>query len=560
MRSAKKRKALGYKRVSGKTQKDNFSLQTQDGKIKGYIDSLGITLVAMFTDIGSGLSLEQRPNFVKLIEYALEPKNGITDVVFHVLDRYTRNILDFQVLTQKLLDARITIHFARDGEEYNYKTADKYEERLFHAARESRRTSERTKEGQRTATMLGLHIGPPPWGYRLIHESEFRNENGDPIQCGRLDPDPETWHHCLKLWKMAKEGSTPMQIAVYNRLHNVPSPRGKDWTDGCVRYILKNAKYHGRVFRGVNPQSRIPGPKENAEPVIREKSHKAAVDYDDWVKVKEGIDSRNRSQGPTRSHTSPNPLSNKLKCGHCATQGRNSNLELTRGKDGVRRLRCSWKKDHGKDTCVFTGARLDSVLVTVTDRLRNHYLTEETLESIIDKVVETSREYLEEQESSKSGLSDRLKVVNGEIKSGNAVLLAAQKEGKNLTSLINVVDEFEREKEELEKMLEGIAEATEETLLFVNDRDGIIETVMSRKMFTDPEDPEAVRALIGVFIERVELFQDGHGVIYYNLPVRSERPEGIPAEETIEFEKRNKKGPAAAQSCVLALSTGSGLG
>ena len=43
---------------------------------------------------------------------------------------------------------------------------------------------------------------------------------------------------------------------------------------------------------------------------------------------------------------------------------------------------------------------------------------------------------------------------------------------------------------------------------------------MSRKMFTDPEDPEAVRDLIEIFIQRVELFQDGHGVIYYK-PCRS---------------------------------------
>ena len=558
MQSTKERKALGYRRVSGKTQKDNFSLQTQDARIRGYIDSLGIFLVAMLTDVGSGLSVKQRPNFVKLIDYALDPRNGITDVVFHVLDRYTRNILDFHVLTQKLLDAGITIHFARDAEVYDYKTANKYEERLFHASRESRATSERTKEGQRTATMLGLHIGPPPWGYRLLHDSEFRNENGEPFQCGRLEPDPETWHHCLKLWSMAKDGSTPMRIAIYNRLHNVPSPSGEDWTDGCVRYILKNPKYHGQLFRGVNPQSIIPGPKENAPPIIIENRHDAAVDYKDWLKVNKGIKSRHRSQGPTRSHTSPNPLSNKLKCGYCAVQGQNSNLELTGNKNDVRRLRCSWKKDHGRDTCVFTGARLDSVLVAVSDRLRNHYLTEDTLESIIDGVAEMSREYLEEQETSKSGISDRLKVVKGKIESGNEALLEARKRRKNLNSLIDEVDELEREKAELEKMLEGIAEATEEALLYVNDREGIIETVMSRKMFTDPEDPEAVRDLIDIFIERVELFQDGHGVIYYHLPVRSERPEGIPAKETIHFEKRNAKGPVAIQSCVLEHSTGLG--
>ena len=301
----------------------------------------------MLTDVGSGLSLKQRPNFVKLIDHALDPKNGITDVVFYELDRYTRNIMDFHTHTQKLLDAGINIHFARDAEVYDYSTADKYEAKLLQASMESRRTSERTKAGQRTATELGLHIGPPPWGYKLLHDSAERNESGDPIQCGRLVPDPETWPHCLKLWSLAKEKYTPMQIARYNNQHNVPSPSGKPWTDGTVRYILKNTKYHGQIFRGSNPQTRIPGPKENALERVLEDDHEAAVSLEDFEEINRGIKSRHRSQGPSRSHTSPNPLSGKLKCGECMSKGRDSNLELTRGNDGVRRLRCSWKKDHG---------------------------------------------------------------------------------------------------------------------------------------------------------------------------------------------------------------------
>ena len=115
------------------------------------------------------------------------------------------------------------------------------------------------------------------------------------------------------------------------------------------------------------------------------------------------------------------------------------------------------------------------------------------------------------------------------------------------------LEELEREKEEIEGESRRITEVSKEALLFVNDRDGIIETALSLKTYTNPADLEAVRELIHIFIERVELFADGHGVIYYNLPVCRRRLEGDQAMEPIYFKK---KSPHTSESCGLAQTTG----
>ena len=101
----------------------------------------------------------------------------------------------------------------------------------------------------------------------------------------------------------------------------------------------------------------------------------------------------------------PNPMSGLLKCGERKTGEYLHNLELHRQK-GVMCLRCSRKKKMGADACCFKGARLDRVLELVPERLTNHFLTEDTLESLIAEIAKKSKGYLEERETNKSGIKE----------------------------------------------------------------------------------------------------------------------------------------------------------
>jgi site-specific DNA recombinase len=565
MKPVMKRKAIGYRRVSSKSQADNFSLESQEDDILDYCDHEGFTFDRMFTDVGSGLSEKGRPQYLEMREYALDKSNGASDLVFWDLDRFTRNIQHFFTDTEKLLNAGINLHLASESEEYNYHTQEKWHARVLAAQAESRRIAKRTKRGQRKATEEGRHIGKAPWGYILVYESDELDEKGNPVSCGRLEPDPELWPHVLKLWDMAKDSLTPMKIAKYNNDHNVPSPSGQPWTDGTVRYILKNEKYYGKLFRGVKPQTRLPGPKENAPAIILEDSHTPAVNFSNWQKINDQIKSRHRDQNPTRCHSSPNALSGRMKCGHCKALGFDSNLELQRQKDIVR-LRCSRKKKTGGYDCGFKGARLDTVMEAVVDRLKEHYLTDEHLEKIFDGLGESTRNFIEQQEKEKSGVDAERKKVEGEIEN---VRMEARKTDENRHPKSKIFFEGELEQllqrqEELQQETNRIAEGTEEIYLYLNNKEAIIEEAKNLDNFITPEDPEGIRELLQTFIQYVDVFTDGHGVIQYDLPVRFAGTEDTPGRETIYFEKRKKSvakkpmesSPMSSESCGLEGSTG----
>lgn len=554
------RKAVIYRRVSGKSQKDNFSLRNQDARTAQYCERKGLTVDRIFTDVGTGLSAKGRANFIGMSEYALDEANGITDVVFNDIDRFARNYREFFEYIDRVFKAGITLHSVIDDEEYDYDSEEKWTDKAVDAQKESKRISKRVKQGQRIATELGHHIGPPPWGYMLEHETDERDETGHHAIAGKLVPDPELWDWVLEFWRLAVDGYTPGALARHMRLNNVPSPRGNPWTDDAARSIMQNRRYHGRNFRGVNPKSRIPGPPENAPPVIRENNHIAAVSPEDWQKVNDGIASRNRSKGPTRSHSSPNPLSNRTKCGHCAARGLESNLEILRDGDRVR-LRCSHKKRIGADFCEFKSVNLNTLLEAIKDRITQHFLTPENLQNVIDGVNEISRSMLEERQVQLASIRERKRVVATEIRNISDVLTEAGTKKSDLHTLLSDLAELEKERVALDNEANQIIDATEEALLFVNDQAGIIETALDYKTWTDPEDPEAIRELFQIFIQRVEVFEledgatDQRVVIYYDLRAFKASGQEDSATETIHIGKKKPVNPSD-QKCGFDMFTG----
>ena len=558
------RKAVGYIRVSGRTQADNFSLQSQEDDIRDYCAIEGIPFDRMWTDVGSGLSTKSRPNFLGMLDYCRDPAQQITDAAFWDLDRFTRNIEEFFTYTKGLINAGIMLHLALDGEKYEYRSEEKWYQRLLAAQSESKKISRRTKRGQRQATKLGYHIGPPPWGYMLQHEPDEQNVpeelqevhrlnwKGQHFQCGWLVPDPEKWDDVIMFWGQVELGKTPMLIVNYMNLHNIPGPRGGEWTTEAVRRIIRNPKYHGELFRGVKPQSRLPGPKENAPPIIVENSHQAAVDYDTWLEANEAIIERRPTQAPPRSHSSPNPLSNLLKCGECQAQGITSNLAVNR-IDGVAYLRCTRHARAGRDKCTFTSARLEILLDKVNDRLRNHFLTQSNLERIVKGVTEASKPYMESQQSELAPIKDRKKVVRKQIDNINDTLIEAGARASNFRTLLAKLDDLELELRDIERKFAQMAEDTEEARLFINNEDGIIATALDRKTFANPDNLDEVRDFMRIFIKRVDVFaREGktqRATIQYDLPVRARRSDDDPTIETVYLEKKGAQ--AAAKTCVF---------
>ena len=131
------RKAVRYRRISGNSQRENFSLRNQDVRSARYCERKRLPLDRDFEEVASGLILKRRPSFRAMVEYVLDKDNKISDVVFNDIDRFARNYRDFFDYADQMVKAGITLHSVIDDEEYDYNSEEKWTDKAIAAQKES---------------------------------------------------------------------------------------------------------------------------------------------------------------------------------------------------------------------------------------------------------------------------------------------------------------------------------------------------------------------------------------------------------------------------------------
>ena len=95
---------------------------------------------------------------------------------------------------------------------------------------------------------------------------------------------------------------------------------------------------------------------------------------------------------PPRSHDSPNPLSDRVKCGKC---GYNANMIIANsGSDGGKKLICSVKKNSGVAYCDAEDIELDEFLKTVGDSLKERLSAPSIIREQMETLAKNSEEHV----------------------------------------------------------------------------------------------------------------------------------------------------------------------
>ena len=563
--------AISYFRVSTSPQDATGSKESQFERVEGYLLKENLKVIRSFQDTGSGLSIKERANFIKAVDFACDPANGIRHMVFDEMSRFTRSPRDYFPYMDRLEKAGITLHSVLEGAKIGPDCEFTWGMICLNNERSSRLTSFKTKNNQREAIKRGQTIATKaPYGY--MWES-VEKEISTPfrkriIVQRRLVKNPEEWPHLLKIFSMALNGDSPMAVARELNLLGISGPAGREWSDRTVRYILRNPHYLGRPYRGINPKSKLPGRQEPMEPTYGPHTHEPAVSEEEFDLIGRMIQARTRTAGPTRCHSSMNILSGIVKCGLCKLADHDSNLIIHRDKPGgIIRLRCSRKKSQGKGACSSKPIRMDALTGLVLERLMTHTLTEPVLRQLIEDVARDSREYLAEGEERKRELSRELSEVRKRTQNLSEVIQTQGARYQGLATLLGDLVELEAKEQTLQEAIQEINDATEQGRLFINDPDGIMEAVLDLRTYTDTRDDKAAKELISLFVSSVYVYKDAkeendnenHMEIHYTLPVHSKK-----TSESLESEivvlKRDQDDDRDDDFCLLGTPMGMNRG
>ena len=267
-------KGIGYIRVSTRRQGRAWSLSGQRATIQEYAARVGIDLIAVYSDIETGTTLD-RTQFSDALQRLRDGEASV--LVVCALDRLGRNHPQILLLVDELQRLGIEIHLAKQGRVIGRTASDRIaddEEALF-AEVERAALVERTVAGRQAKITRGHYPGggQPPYGYRV-------EGRGPETQLVIDEEQAAVVRMIFQLFAYGDATGTVSAAEIARRLTALGLPTPADlkkgfatmkkrafgeWNANNLYVLLRNSVYVGRF----TSQTLFHGGRQAATPTIR---------------------------------------------------------------------------------------------------------------------------------------------------------------------------------------------------------------------------------------------------------------------------------------------------
>ncbi len=308
-------RVVAYCRVSTDQEDQRNSLQNQKQFFEAYItQNPDWELVDIYADEGiTGTSVHKRKEFLRMIAAA---ENGAFDLILtKEVSRFSRNTIDTIAHTRRMHSLGVGIVFINDGID----TRDRDGELRLTimasiAQEESRKTSERTKWGQKRSMERGVVFG---------NNSTYGYETQD----GALTIRPQEAAVIRQIYhKFLCEGKGTHVIAreLYEAGIATPKARQQPWSSAMIHRILCNEKYCGDLLQkkyvtlDFLSHKKIRNRGQEAHIYLRN-HHEAIVSRTIFDQTQQELHRRAPHSDNTQRYSNRYWCSGKIRCGHCGS-------------------------------------------------------------------------------------------------------------------------------------------------------------------------------------------------------------------------------------------------
>ena len=317
--------AVAYLRVSSEEQVETLSLPSQESKIRGWCETRGYDIIALFSDEGESAYNDdpaKRPQFASLLEQLPRLRPDI--VVVFSIDRWARSTV---VSSQTFrLMADLEIGFASVTESIWDLSDPSSRLLLGNLAAFAEYSSAQTGIHVRRVSDLkferGFHRGQVPFGYRPDAESTRLNPRA-PV------PDEKEFPIVQELFQRAATGSETchtlanwlngMGLSTRNRKRSVleeqngASASGRRFTRDSVHGLLTNRFYVGKIVRQRRNRAGTPA----SEPDTQQGLHHAATSEEMFARVQEILRSHYKAPRTSSNHLRTYLAKGLVRCAFC---------------------------------------------------------------------------------------------------------------------------------------------------------------------------------------------------------------------------------------------------
>ena len=185
----------------------------------------------------------------------------------------------------------------------------------------SENLAQEVTRGMREAASRGFWMTTyAPYGYKRVHVQD------GPKKRPKLELNPPADVVVRRIFDMALQGRSTLDIAKTLNAEGIPTSNGKKWLKTTVHFVLTNEAYAGTVVWGANA-------KDGAPPVRVEDAHPAIVSKQEFRRIAKMMESRAPKKVNPRRILQPLPAQRPgqvrdLREGHDRSRGQERQVHL----------------------------------------------------------------------------------------------------------------------------------------------------------------------------------------------------------------------------------------
>ena len=360
--------------------------------------------------------------------------------------------------------------------------------------------------GMREAASRGFWMTSyAPYGYRRVYVQDGVKKRP------RLELDPPADAVVRRIFDLALQGSSTLDITRTLNAEGIPTVNGKKWLKTTVHTMLGNEAYTGAVVWGTNARDGQP-------PVRVAAAHPAIVSGREFRKVKRLLGSRSPRKVNPRRASSPYLLSGILKCKTCGKA-----MTAAEAKSGrYTYYVCQSVLKRGRETCETPRLNAKKFEQLIVEEIRENILTESNIRDLVrlldeemDGVAAEQRQKLESIERELEEVKRRLARIWNAIETTDIEMADAS----------DRIREHRERKEKLEIAAEESRVLLTERRVMLDSADVVATFAEEMSEFLGTSELTQTRAFVHSFVKEVEV-KPGRAAIVYSIPTPEDGPMG----------------------------------
>lgn len=494
-----RKRAVAYARFSSENQRDE-SIDAQIRAIQEYAEKSDIEVVKIFTDRAKSATSANRPEFQNMIKFCEADNTGISMVIVHKLDRFSRDKYDSAMYKQKLKVKGIRVVSVLEN------LNDSPESVILESVIEgmaqyySANLAREVAKGQKENALKAKHNGgDAPLGYDVVHDKTYII-NEEEAQAVKIIFD-----------RYVKGYSYSNIIDELNDL-GYKTKRGNKFGKNSLHGILSNEKYTGvYVFnktqrKGVDGKRNGHKQKSEDEIIKVEGGMPQIIDKEIFNQVQEMMKKRKKAPGSNKA-TTTYLLTGIIKCGECGHAMQGNKRKDSYGNDYIS-YRCGCRKQ--KRDCKNKEIKRDYLESFILEELEKNILNDSAIPVLSKALNEKVRQSNDNNSELIKSLEIKLEKVNKEINN----ILNAIMNGIVNNMLKDKLDELEQVKINLDLKISELKIEHKDIDTVGITEDQIRAMFSQFRQFVKERNIPECKKFIGNYIKEVIIYKDYIEVIF----------------------------------------------